>query len=104
MKKIPSHYNKLKERHGGLLDAVEALGQAAKAGGPIDAATAELIQLAAAVAIRSEGSVHSHTRRALAHGATAEALRHAAILLTSVVGFPAVAAALAWIDDCIEDA
>ncbi|MEO5361920.1 MAG: carboxymuconolactone decarboxylase family protein [Nitrospirota bacterium] len=104
MKKIPAHYAKLKERHGSLLEAVETLGKAAKAAGPIDTMTAELVQLAAAVAIRSEGSVHSHTRRALSHGATPEQLRHAAILLTSVVGFPAVAAALTWIDDVIEDA
>ncbi|MCG6550745.1 MAG: carboxymuconolactone decarboxylase family protein [Candidatus Magnetominusculus sp. LBB02] len=104
MKKIPAHYNKLKERHGSLLDAVEALGKAAKAAGPIDGMTAELIQLAAAVAIRSEGSVHSHTRRAMSHGASAEQVRHAAVLLTSVVGFPAVAASLTWIDDVIEEA
>jgi AhpD family alkylhydroperoxidase len=80
------------------------LGKTAKASGPLDAMTAELIQLAAAVAVRSEGSVHSHTRRALSHGAVPEQVRHAAILLTSVVGFPAVAAALAWIDDVIVDA
>lgn len=102
MKKLPAHYSKLKERHGNLIDAVETLGKAVKAAGPLDAMTAELIQLASAVAIRSEGSVHSHTRRALTHGATPEQVRHAAVLLTSVVGFPAVAAALTWIDDVIE--
>ncbi|MBF0487941.1 MAG: carboxymuconolactone decarboxylase family protein [Nitrospirae bacterium] len=104
MKKLPAHYSKIRERHGKLIEAVEALGQAAKGAGPLEAMTAELVQLAAAVAIRSEGSVHSHTRRALSHGATPEQVRHAAVLLTSVVGFPAVAAALAWIDDVIEDA
>ncbi|MBF0320978.1 MAG: carboxymuconolactone decarboxylase family protein [Nitrospirae bacterium] len=104
MKKIPAHYAKLKERHGKLIEAVEALGMTAKAAGPLDAQAAELIQLAAAVAIRSEGSVHSHARRALANGATPAQIRHAALLLTSVVGFPAVAAALTWIDDVIEGA
>ncbi|MBF0456906.1 MAG: carboxymuconolactone decarboxylase family protein [Nitrospirae bacterium] len=102
MKKLPAHYSKLKERHGSLIDAVETLGKAVKTAGPLDAMTAELIQLAAAVAIRAEGSVHSHTRRALTNGATHEQVRHTAVLLTSVVGFPAVAAALTWIDDVIE--
>ena len=57
------------------------------------------MQLAAAAAIRSEGSVHSHARRATEAGATPEEIHHAILLLTSTIGFPTVAAALSWIDD-----
>jgi alkylhydroperoxidase/carboxymuconolactone decarboxylase family protein YurZ len=64
--------------------------------------TSHLIQLAAAAAIRSEGSVHSHTRRALEAGAKADEIYHAIILLTSTIGFPTVSAALSWADDVIE--
>ena len=96
------HYLKLKERHGELLDAVEALGKAARSSGPLDEKTGHLIQLGAAAAIRSEGSVHSHTARALASGATPAEIRHAVTILTGTLGFPTVAAALSWVDDVIE--
>jgi 4-carboxymuconolactone decarboxylase len=103
MAKIPSkHYHKVKERHGRFMGAVESLGQVAKEEGPIDEKTAQLIQLAAATAIRSEGAVHSHTRRAIAAGASPEEINQAIILITSTIGFPAVAAALSWADDVIE--
>jgi AhpD family alkylhydroperoxidase len=82
-KKLPKTYLKLKERDKAYIDAVEALGRAVKEAGPLDGKTAQLIQLAAAAAIRSEGSVHSHVRRALEAGATTEEVRHALILLTS---------------------
>ena len=51
------------------------------------------VQLAAA-AVRSEGAVHSHTRRALAVGAQTDEIYHTLILLTSTIGFPNVLAAL----------
>ena len=103
MNKIPSkHYLKIKERHPEFLSAVESLGEAAKKEGPIDEKTAHLIQLAAAAAIRSEGSVHSHTRRAIEAGAQADEIYHAIILLTNTIGFPNVMAALSWADDVIK--
>ncbi len=103
MAEIPSEwYHKVKERHRKFMSAVESLGQVAKQEGPIDEKTAQLIQLAAATAIRSEGAVHSHTRRAIEAGAHTEEIHQAIILLTSTVGFPTVAAALSWVDDVIE--
>ena len=72
-----------------------------KQAGPIDEKTAQLVQLAAAAAIRSEGSVHSHTRRSLEAGATPEEIRHALILLTSTIGFPTVVAGLTWAGDIL---
>lgn len=102
MATIPSeHYQLLKERHPDFLDAMESLGKTVRNEGPLDEKAAQLIQLAAAAAIRSEGSVHSHTRRALEAGATADEIHHALILLTGTIGFPNVAAALSWADDVI---
>lgn len=103
MKKIPAkHYLKIKERHPAFLTAVESLGEAAKKEGPIDEKTAHLLQLAAAAAIRSEGSVHSHARRAIEAGAQADEIYHTIILLTNTIGFPNVMAAISWADDIIE--
>jgi AhpD family alkylhydroperoxidase len=98
-KKQSEHYQMMKERHPAILDALENLGKTLKNEGPLDEKTAQLIQLAAAAAIRSEGSVHSHTRRALSAGATADEVHHTILLLTGTIGFPNVAAALSWADD-----
>ena len=69
--------------------------------GPLDERTSQLVQLAAAAAIRSEGAVHSHTRRALEAGVSTEEIYHTLILLTSTLGFPTVSAALSWADDVL---
>jgi AhpD family alkylhydroperoxidase len=69
--------------------------------GPLDEKTSHLIQLAAAAAIRSEGSVHSHVRRARAAGASPEEIYHTLILLTSTIGFPTVSAAVSWTYDIL---
>jgi AhpD family alkylhydroperoxidase len=95
----PKHFNRLAKHYPDYAAAVEHLGETVKKAGPLDAKVAELIQLAAAAAVHSEGSVHSHARRAQKAGATPEELQHAILLLTSTIGFPAVAAALSWIDD-----
>ena len=100
--KKPSLYEKLKARHGEVIDAVEHLGSATRKCGPIDEKTSHLIQLAAAASIRSEGSVHSHVRRALGTGASPDEIYHALTLLISTIGFPTVAAAMSWADDVIE--
>ncbi len=100
----PEFYLTLKKRHPGFLAAVEALGEAVRASGPLDAKTVHLVQLAAAATIRSEGAVHSHVRRALDAGATAAEVQHVLISLTSTIGFPNVTAALSWSWDLLSKA
>ncbi len=102
MSKLPEQYQNLKKRFKGYMKAVDNLGKAVKEAGPIDEKTAHLIQLAAAATVKSEGSVHSHTRRALEAGAKPEEIYHAIILLTSTIGFPNVSAALSWVDDVLK--
>ncbi len=103
MAKLPAQYTGIRQRYQNVIDALEELGQATKSAGPLDKKTAELVQLSAAAAVHSEGSVHSHVRRALAAGANADEVRHTIVLLTSTIGFPTVSAALSWIDDVLED-
>jgi len=95
----PKNYQAITKRYPGFMAAVDALGQAAADAGPLPEKTRHLVQIAAAAAIRSEGAVHSHTRRALAAGATPEEVQHAVIAATSTIGFPNVMAALSWIND-----
>lgn len=100
-KGTPGTYRQLKHQHGAYMAAVEALGSAVRGAGPLDEKVMQLVQLGAAAAIRSEGAVHSHVRRAQALGASDLEIRHALIALTSTIGFPTVSAALSWADDVL---
>ena len=93
----PKHYEVMRSKHPAFIDAVESLGKAVRDCGPLDEKTLLLIQLGAAAASHSEGSVLSHTRRAIAAGASLDEIYHALIGLTSTIGFPTVAAAMAWV-------
>jgi AhpD family alkylhydroperoxidase len=101
-KKGPKHYRRLQKRFPKVLDAVQNLGSTVRKAGPLDNKTSELIQLGVAAALGSVGSVNSHTRRALQAGASEEEIQHALLLLISTIGFPKVAAALAWVEDVLE--
>lgn len=100
----PGFYVSLTRKHPRYIAAVEALGQAVRESGPLDSKALHLVQLAAAAAIRSEGAVHSHARRALDEGVTADEIRHALISLTSTIGFPNVTASLSWCEDVFKAA
>lgn len=99
--KLPKVYASIRKRYPDLGDAIENLGRTARTLGPVDEKTSHLVQRAAAAAIRSEGAVHSHVKRALEAGATEDEVYHSIILLTSTIGFPAVSAAASWADDII---
>ncbi|MFC6670073.1 carboxymuconolactone decarboxylase family protein [Marinobacterium aestuariivivens] len=102
-KRLPQNYLDFRSRYRKLAGAIDELGKAVRDEGPLDEKSAQLIQLAAAASTRSEGAVHSHARRAVDAGASADEVRHAILLLTSTIGFPAVMAALSWVDDVLGD-
>jgi AhpD family alkylhydroperoxidase len=97
-------YRRIQQQYPDYFAAVEALGAAVHHLGTLDERTVQLVQLGAAAATRSEGAVHSHARRALEAGASAEQIHHALLALTSTIGFPAVVAALSWADDVLGQA
>jgi AhpD family alkylhydroperoxidase len=99
----PPWYQYMKEHHGKFMDCLEQLGEVARREGPLDPKTSHLIQLAAAAAIRSEGSVHSHVRRARAAGASPEEIYHTLIILTSTIGFPTMSAAVSWAHETLKE-
>lgn len=100
---LPEQYVSIRKQYKAFFKASENLGKAAASAGPLDPKTSHLVQLAAAAAIRSEGSVHSHTRRAIEAGASPDEIRHAILLIASTVGFPTMSAALSWANDIIEE-
>lgn len=99
MSEVPKHFQGIMERFKEYGKAIDQLEKAVRSSGPVDEKTSHLIQMAAAAAIRSEGGVHSHARRAMEKGASREEIYHALILLTGTIGFPNVAAAISWVDD-----
>jgi len=93
----PKHYEIMRSTYPAYIEAVETLGKAVSDAGPLDDKTILLVQLGAAAAAHSEGSVLSHARRAMGAGASLEEIYHALIGLTSTIGFPTVAAAMSWV-------
>jgi len=97
------NYEWLVTKFGKVMESHQGLGKALREAGPINEKDANLIQLGAAAATKAEGAVHSHVRRAQDAGASPDEIYHAILLLASTIGFPAVAAALSWARDIIDD-
>ena len=102
--KLPRQLTKLTENHDDVWQAYQALGEACATTGPLDERTRRLVKLALAIGARSEGAVHSHARRGLEEGLSADELHHVAMLAIPTLGFPASIAAMSWIDDIVEGA
>lgn len=103
-KYLPSGAGYVADSFPEVWQAFEQLGEACANAGPLDERNRRLVKLALAVAARSEGATHSHTRRALAEGHDPEALRQIAIMAIPTIGLPQAVAALTWIEDIIEEA
>ncbi|WP_027192014.1 carboxymuconolactone decarboxylase family protein [Fundidesulfovibrio putealis] len=99
----PKHYEIMRSKFPDYIQAVETLGKAVRDAGPLDEKTLLLVQLGAACATHSEGSVLSHARRAMAAGASLDEINHALMGLTSTIGFPTVAAAISWVRKNLEN-
>ncbi len=101
MTKYPKNYMAFQKQFPELISIYQKAGKLAKEKGPINEKTGHLIQLAACAAMRSEGGVHSHTRRAIKAGASKNEVYQAIALLINTIGFPTAAAAFSWVNDVI---
>lgn len=99
--KLPGRYVQFQHSHPQVFAAYDQLGKAAAADGPLDKKQVALVKLALAAGARLEGAVHSHCRRALEAGCTAEEIRHVIVLSVTTVGFPSMMATLSWVDDVL---
>ncbi len=97
----PENFQRFQDRFPEMFEAYAKGAQMARTSGPLDEKTTHLVQMAGAIGIRSEGSVHSHAKRALAAGATPEELLQIINLMISTVGFPTAAAAYSWVQDIL---
>lgn len=99
---IPRPYKQMHKSHPELMQAYESFGQAARAAGPLTDREVSLVKLAISIGAALEGAAHSHCRKALEAGCTAEDLRHVAILSAPTTGFPAMMRAKSWVEDVLE--
>jgi alkylhydroperoxidase/carboxymuconolactone decarboxylase family protein YurZ len=99
--KMPGRFQRFEREQPRIIAAYTALGDACQGAGPLTPTERVLVKLGVAIGMQHEGAVHSHTRKALAAGASPAAIRHAALLATTTIGFPRMMAALSWIDDVL---
>jgi 4-carboxymuconolactone decarboxylase len=100
-KKLPGAYKRFAAEQPRIASAYEALSEACLAEGPLDRKTIELVKIGIALGAHLEGGMHSHVRRALEAGATADEIRHAVRQGLTTVGFPTMMRALAWVEDVL---
>ncbi len=62
MSQPPEFYQQTRERYPDLFASYEALGEAAKNAGPLDAKTAALTKLVLSISSGLEGASHAHAR------------------------------------------
>ncbi len=101
MSQLPKHFTDFIQAYPEVGKAYGDLGKAISTAGPLDKKTQLLIKVGMSIAAGLEGSTHSNARKALEAGATADELRHAAILATTTIGFPSMMKGLAWIEDVL---
>ena len=100
---LPSGAGDVAEDYPEIWRAYSQLGRACAEAGPLDERERRLVKLAMAIARGSEGATHSHARRAMDDGFSADELRHAALLGVTTLGFPSAVAALTWVEDVIDE-
>jgi alkylhydroperoxidase/carboxymuconolactone decarboxylase family protein YurZ len=98
---LPDVYLAFRDRFPDVAAAQDRVGSALDAAGPLDARTRRLVTLGIAIGSLADGAVRSNVRKALADGASAEEVRHAAVLAVTTAGFPTAVAALGWIDEVL---
>ena len=101
MAEPPKFFLEMKAAHPELVEAYEALGEAAKAAGPLDGKAAALAKLALSIGAGLEGSTHSSVRKALAAGCAPDEIRHVVLLSVTTLGFPIMMRARAWVEDVL---
>ena len=96
---LPGTAGQVAQEQPELWAAFQALGTATSAAGPLDERTRRLVNLALAIGADSEGATHSHARRALAEGVSAEEMDQVAFLAITTLGWPQAIRGLTWVRD-----
>jgi alkylhydroperoxidase/carboxymuconolactone decarboxylase family protein YurZ len=100
---LPPLVQDVAARYPAVWEAFNRLGDTLASAGPLDAKTQRLVKLAIAVGAGLQGGLHSHVRRGIAEGISAEEMRHVALLAISTIGWPSAMARLSWMEDVFRE-
>ena len=98
---LPKAYRDLLRAHPKFMAALEAMGEAARDEGPLDARTVALVKLAYGIGAGLEGATHSQVVRALEAGCTRKELLQVVLLAAPTIGFPPMARGRCWVQEAI---
>ena len=98
---LPKVYEQFKTQFPEVFNDYKQLGIATRQAGPLDEKTQDLIKLGIAMGTNSRGGVMSHTRKAIAAGASEDEVRHAVLLALTTTGFPNMISAMRWVDEVL---
>jgi len=98
---LPGVYRGFRGAYPDVATALDGLAKAVDGAGGFDERTSRLLKLGIAIGAEAEGAVRSNVRKALSAGATADEVRHVALLAITTCGFPAAVAAFGWIDEVL---
>ena len=101
-KKLPDHFLRFKQLNPEINAAFEELGRRLHESGPLSERERRLVKLGIAVALNTEGAVHSAVRHAMAGGCSRDDIGHAIRLAITTVGWPRAQAAMSWAADLLD--
>lgn len=96
---LPGTAGQIAKERPELWRTFQALGAEIGNAGPLSEREQRLVNLALAIGGDSEGATHSHARRAVAEGLSAEDLDHVAFLAITTLGWPQAIRGLTWLRD-----
>jgi len=99
---IPKPYKRMHADFPELMQSYESFGRAAKQAGPLSPREVALVKLAISLGAGLEGAAHSHCRKALEAGCSADDLRHVAVVSAPTIGFPTMMRAKSWVEDVLD--
>ena len=100
---LPEVYEKFSDRFPEIFKDYQKLGVNCRDAGPLDEKAQDLIKLGIAIGANSRGGVMSHTRKALASGASHDEIHHAVLLALTTTGFPNMIAAWGWVNEVLNN-
>ncbi len=101
-KKLPGHFVRFRQLNPEIAQAFEELGRRIHDSGPLSERERRLVKVGIAVAVNTEGAVHSAVRHALAGGCSREDIAHAVRLAITTIGWPRAQAAMTWAADLFD--
>jgi alkylhydroperoxidase/carboxymuconolactone decarboxylase family protein YurZ len=95
----PKAYQAFGQEYPSVLKSYEAFGAACHEAGPLDASTRELVKLGITFGAGLKNAAKAHVRLARAAGVKPEAIRHAALLSATSIGFSSMMRNLQWVEE-----